>query len=330
MRSPILIAVAWSLGRSVVAALVSVSDGESIQSAIDDAVDGDRIQVAAGTFPENLDFRGKRITVAGAGPETVIVGDGPVVRFTSGEGRHSVLDSVQLTGGATDQGGAILVRNASPTIQRCVLFGNRAQDNGAGIFVTGRSSRPLIRNNMLAFNTDPRPQATGDAHQIYVNGGSSAVIVNNTLVRGNGNAILLNSGKRRTIVVNNILAWNGSRLPNGAPTGRGICDFSGAARIRNNLFHRNRRSAVLTGGLGDFEKVTAAEQAVGESRFRDNLDGNPQFRRAPRSRLQFTADDLALKSSSPAKNAGNAGRRFRDRNGSRSDLGHSGGPLGWE
>ncbi len=312
---------------------ILVPSGGSVQSAVDAAESGERIKLEAGRYEGNIDFRGKAVTVRGAGPATLIVGDGvgSVVRFTSGEGRRSVLDSVQITGGFADGGGGILVSNSSPSIRRTVIFANRANDTGAGIYVRGRRSRPVIANNLIAYNFDPRPQATSDAHQVYVDGGASAVVVNNTVVRGNGNGLLVQNGPRASVVRNNLFVLNGSRLSSGAPTGRGICDFSGSAKIRENLFHRNARAAVLTGDFKDFEFVTDAEVAVGESRFRANQDGEPRFRRAPGRRIPRELDvaSFVLRRTSPGIDAGVTGRRFRDRNGSRNDLGHTGGPRGW-
>ncbi len=310
-----------------------VGPGESIQAAIDAAAVGERIVLGAGVYEGNLDFRGKAVRVVGVGPESVIRGDGTgtVIRFAAGEGRTSVLDSVQVTGGVAEDGGGILIANASPLIQRTVIFDNQADGSGAGIYVRGSGSRPLIRNNVFAYNLDPRPQATSDAHQVFVDGGSSAVILNNTLVRGNGNAIFLSGSSRSATVMNNLLVMNGSRLPGGGVTGRGICDFSGSARIQNNLFFRNSRSAVLTGDFEDYRLVTDAEVVVGESRFRDNQDGDPGFRRRAGRAVpaELNVENLILRGRSPAKNAGKATRRLRDRDGSRNDVGHTGGPAGW-
>lgn len=166
---------------------IRVEPGESIQVAIDAAESGERIVLGAGIYAGNLDFRGKAVSVVGVGPESVIRGDGggTVVRFASGEGRTSVLDSVTITGGVAEDGGGVLIANASPRIQRTVIFDNQADGSGAGIYVRGSASRPLIRNNVFAYNLDPRPQVTSDAHQLFVDGGAGAVIVNNTLVRGN-------------------------------------------------------------------------------------------------------------------------------------------------
>src|SRR5260221_8859785 len=81
------------------AATITVNSGESIQAAIDAADDGDVISVSAGTFVEDIDFRGKAITVVGVGADSVLhgTGSGPVVTIANGEGSDSVLDSLLVT-----------------------------------------------------------------------------------------------------------------------------------------------------------------------------------------------------------------------------------------
>jgi hypothetical protein len=304
----------------------------SIQARIDAASDGDTILLERGRYVGPINFRGKRITLRGVGPETVLVGpaSGSVVCFDSGEGRGSVLESLTITEGDAADGGGIRVFNAAPTLQRLVIFNNRASGLGAGIYVGGGKAFPLVRNNIFAYNDDATPALT-DAHQIFVDSDAAAVIVNNTIVRGNGNGILVQPSSKQSQVRNNLIAWNGSRLRSGAVIGRGICDFSGSALIRNNLFFANSRAAILTGTFVDFDLVTEAEIAVNESRFRDNLDANPRLRREPPTRTPSRASDSDLipRAASPARNAGAEENRHRDRNGSRNDIGHTGGAFGW-
>ena len=66
------------------------ADYDKIQDAINDAVDGDIVQVFEGHYYENIDFRGKAITVTSTDPndpdvveDTIIDanGDGIVVSF---------------------------------------------------------------------------------------------------------------------------------------------------------------------------------------------------------------------------------------------------------
>src|SRR6516162_4154020 len=85
------LACAWFISSAAQASQLLVPAGYStIQSAIDAASAGDTVLVSPGTFYENLDFKGKAITVASAaGPQVTIIDGGlagAVVNFRNGEG----------------------------------------------------------------------------------------------------------------------------------------------------------------------------------------------------------------------------------------------------
>ncbi len=137
MRAMLLIALGvatMSLApRLAGAAVVSVAPAESVQAAIDAAGPGDVIQLQAGTYSEHI-------------------------TFASGEGADSVLDSIVVTEGTGDRGAGIYIDGASPTVERNIIFHNRARLRGSGIFVRGSS--PVIRNNLRLDNRN----SAGDPH----------------------------------------------------------------------------------------------------------------------------------------------------------------------
>jgi len=131
------------------------ADVSTIQGAIDQAKTGDTVEVSPGLYNENLDFKGKGITVTtgaksfGDAASTVINGtqDGPVVVFQTGEAASSILNGFTIQNGHASvasgaRGGGIFVNNASPTITNNVI----SKNYGCGVFVVNLAS-PLIQGN---------------------------------------------------------------------------------------------------------------------------------------------------------------------------------------
>ncbi len=130
------------------------ADVSTIQVAIQSASNGDTILVAPGTYRENIDFLGKAIIVEGASADTTILqggsAPGAVVRFTSGEGRDSVLSNFTIQGGVpafVPDAGGILIYRASPTIENNII------QNNTGCGIGGYDSSPLITGNLITGTT---------------------------------------------------------------------------------------------------------------------------------------------------------------------------------
>ncbi len=133
------------------------SDYDTIQAAIDDSNDGDTVIVAPGRYVENIDYKGKAITVRSGAPSdwevvenTIIDGSegdgweiGSCVVFDEGETSNSILEGFTLTRGtgthayyeegrrlrkAPTAGGGILCLHSSPTIRNCNITHNGNRD----------------------------------------------------------------------------------------------------------------------------------------------------------------------------------------------------------
>ncbi|MDX2167669.1 MAG: right-handed parallel beta-helix repeat-containing protein [Deltaproteobacteria bacterium] len=324
MRIAVLLAL---LAPPAGAATLEVGPGSSIQAAIDAAGDGDLVRVAAGTFSEDIDFRGKAITVVGAGAASTLLhgsGRGPVVTFAGGEGPDAVLDGLTITGGVALRGGGVRIVGSSPTVLRTIIAGNAAVERGSGVYV--EASQASLRNNLIVYNRS----AGGDPHSVEIQDGAPR-LVNNTIARGDSNGIIVR-GVAAPLIVNNVIAYNGSSGAGGR-RGRGICDFSGGrARIRYNVFSRNRIAALLTDGT-DFHRIRAAEARIAPPRLEGNRDGRPSF---PRTLPREVADArlpehfrLRAGAASRAIDAGDSDPAYADRDGSRNDVGFTGGPDAW-
>ena len=145
------------------------ADHPTIQAAINAAASGDTIIVSDGTYTENIDFKGKAITVRSAnGPTTTIIDGGNtscVVRFVTGETAAAVLMGFTIQRGFASatcgsEGAGIKVAHASPTITGNIITNNKGCD-GIGIGVGVGS--PLIQNNVITWEKD---YETSAEHQI--------------------------------------------------------------------------------------------------------------------------------------------------------------------
>ncbi len=164
-------------------------DHPTIQSAIDAAVAGDTVLVAPGTYFENINFRGKAITVeSDQGPEvTIIDGNlaGSVVTFSSGEGPASVLRGFTLQRGNAsgiygDYGGGVRIKGSSPTIQGNIITNNTACGSGGGIEAEFSSAR--IEGNLITNNTQSLPCSGGPGGGgISVLGAGQTQIIDNII-----------------------------------------------------------------------------------------------------------------------------------------------------
>jgi len=146
-----------------------------IQQAINDAIPGDEIVVDPGIYPENINFKGKSITVRSIEPgnwatveDTIINGCITAVNFASREDANSVLAGFTVTGANA----GIYCSGASPTITHCIITGA----GGAGI-KSCNLSNPKITHCVICNNHGPGVELQTGPQTI-----SLATITNCTIV----------------------------------------------------------------------------------------------------------------------------------------------------
>ncbi|MCP3902275.1 MAG: hypothetical protein GY715_01455 [Planctomycetes bacterium] len=146
----------WCVGPAILMAVASSSSADiidipahqpTIQAGIEAAVDGDDVVVAPGTYPENVNFNGKAITVRSVDPNDPAVvastiidagGSGSVVTCTSDERPDTTLWGLTLTGGTgtyddvvgVSAGGGMYIVGSSPTVINCIFTDNTAEIGG--------------------------------------------------------------------------------------------------------------------------------------------------------------------------------------------------------
>jgi hypothetical protein len=245
------------------------SQYKTIQAAIDAAKDTDTVLVAPGVYKENLDFKGKAITVkTSAGPGVTTVDGqqrGSVVTFKSGEGNASVLEGFTVTNGKSDKGGGIACIGAAPTILGNVVTKNKSPLEGGGIY--GGTGAIILSNTIERNKAHSGGGVYGGAlvsrNRIALNfanwlgsggGVAHATMVEFNTIEGNGadfgGGVFLCDTVLSNIIRNNRYAEYGGGV-------------SGGRLVENNLIEGN--GAATWGGGVDGADVVRNNTIVGNS-----------------------------------------------------------------
>jgi hypothetical protein len=229
-------------------------DQPTIQDGINAASNGDLVLVADNNYYENINFKGKAITVASHfimdgdtshinntiidGSKSTNPDSGSTVYFVSAEDTNSVLTGFTITGGKGTyttydiyndiDGGGIYIWNSGAKIEHNKIINNHlaTADNrycgGAGIFGLGRIGNIVIRGNEISNNS---ATTTGNAQSF-----AAAAIVTTEVT---------------CIFENNYIHNNVLSAPNGSAFAAGLMvdgwdHQTGNYIVRNNLIRYNK------------------------------------------------------------------------------------------
>ncbi|MBN2365373.1 MAG: T9SS type A sorting domain-containing protein [Calditrichaeota bacterium] len=243
------------------------NDTTSIQGGIHLSGNGDTVLVSDGTYYENINFKGKAITVASLFimdgdtnhiNNTIIDGSQPshpdsgsVVRFVSGEDTTSVLCGFTIIGGTGDkihvpalgqyiiQGGGINLFESSGKIinnkiSNNIIYSNQYSVCGGGI--SAGTAEPqneyvYIGNNIINSNSITGPYAEGGG--IYVSWINTQYIIENNKINYN--------------IVTALSSW---MARGGGILSEHVLPSNGDMIIRNNIIKGNELHGVRSFGGG--------------------------------------------------------------------------------
>lgn len=240
MKTAVFFVCALAVHTLVFGAIVYVPDNYStIQGAIDAVQNGDTIIVRSGMYVENIDFKGKAVTVQSKvrNGSTIIDGNGlgSVVTFKSGEGIDSILQGFTITNGIASSGCGIYCEDAAPSLLDNIIVNNRTPQpftSGGGIFCL-RSLGGRIVGNVIKGNQ----AGSGGGISCYESNLtiSDNIIDKNITTYGGGG---IGCSESTVLIRNNIISLN---------TGGGIkLEWNSAATVTNNTIYSNSGNGIYS------------------------------------------------------------------------------------
>jgi parallel beta-helix repeat protein len=178
------------------------ADQPTIQAGINAASNGDTVLVPPGTYNENIDFKGKGITVT-SGAKTYsdaattiinsVTSGPPVVNFSTNEPATAVLNGFTIQGGHALSGpsafsAGVLIVGSSPTVSNNII----QQNIGCGVFAYN-GGNPFIQGNDIRQNRSPQTGEESLSIECGGPAGMGLVIEDAGIVTVTGNIIEENS-----------------------------------------------------------------------------------------------------------------------------------------
>jgi hypothetical protein len=266
------------------------ADQPTIQQAINAAANGDTVLVSAGTYTENIDFKGKAIVVTSVkGPAVTIIDGGgsgnPIVTFQSGEGLSSQLSGFTIRNGGASFGSGIYLLGASATIVSNYFEGNNEGSGGFGAAIGGNGSSPDIERNVFWKNTCDTQFLSGVvsfvnasspliADNIFHNNpcrainmtlpeGNHPYVINNTIFN-NSVGVHVNAGvpTNQHVYENNLVVSNqiGLEVNSGSPS-------NDPTWKHNDVFNNGMNYSGIADQTGSFGNISVNPNVLSSSNF---------------------------------------------------------------
>jgi hypothetical protein len=229
MRAVLVLSIIMYLNTISYSQIINVpSEQVTIQNGIIAATDGDTVLVHPGTYNENIDFQGKRITLASLFlitndtsyiNNTIINGNNNnVIEFISGEDTLAVLCGFTIQNG----GSGIYINNSSPNIYKNTIVNNHSYD-GAGIY--GKNTSAVISHNYIHHNVAES--------------------------MGGGIYIWASRNSRNPKIIYNDICYNKSENDGSSSTyGGGVANYTSHVDLINNTIRFNSANGQYSYGGG--------------------------------------------------------------------------------
>ena len=290
-------------------ALVVPDDHACIQQAADAAVDGDTVLVMPGIYEENIRIADKTVHLLSAGgvKKTVIDGRGENVIILEGNGSASVT-------GFTVRNGNHGIMSFSCTAVSRTIKDNIITGNRKGILISDLDRTRIVGNRIENNAPEGGIHIQDSSPEIYNN-----VITGNSAAWGGGIRCECAVLAGHPEIVNNTVTGNSAEQGGGIFIG-----WDAHVTVMNNIIAMNSGDGGIWRGPNGYPDISYND--VYDNEGEDYVDCSAGVGAISVNPLFISDLNLHLQEGSPCRDAGNPHADYNDRDGSRNDLGATGGP----